>query len=110
MRELPETGFLRLPDIIGEEEVTQEQAEANREYNKRKEQEAIVAGRVDKNGSAVFARRPTTPRPATPALIPVKRTSWWAGVKAGRFPAPVKLGPRVTCWRVSDIRSLIEQA
>jgi len=29
-------------------------------------------------------------------------------VKAGRYPAPVKLGPRVTAWRASDIRSLLE--
>ncbi|MFO2976469.1 AlpA family phage regulatory protein [Legionella pneumophila serogroup 3] len=41
-------------------------------------------------------------------LIPVGRTTWWAGVKNGRFPQPVKLGPRTTAWRVKDIRQLIE--
>ncbi len=41
--------------------------------------------------------------------IPVGRSTWWAGVKTGRFPKPVKLGPRTTAWRVQDIRDLIEK-
>ena len=62
---LPETGFIRLPQIIG-----------NSKTN-------------------------------TPAIIPVCRATWWAGVKSGRFPASVKLSPRVTAWRIEDIRALI---
>ena len=41
--------------------------------------------------------------------IPVSKSMWWAGVKSGRFPEPVKLGPRTTAWRVEDIRSLIDR-
>ena len=41
--------------------------------------------------------------------IPIGRSTWWAGVKSGRFPKPVKLGPRTTAWRVEDIRALIER-
>jgi predicted DNA-binding transcriptional regulator AlpA len=41
--------------------------------------------------------------------IPVARSTWWAGVRSGRFPKPVKLGPRITAWRVEDIRALIEK-
>jgi len=67
MNRLPETGFLRLPQIIGDPRST----------------------------------------PPTPPIIPVKKTSWWAGVKSGRYPKPVKLGPRTTAWRVEDIRALI---
>ena len=68
---LPETGYLRLPQILG---------------------------------------KPATERdPAIPALFPVCRSTWWAGVKAGRYPRPVKLGARITAWRVEDIRALIEQ-
>lgn len=44
----------------------------------------------------------------TPAIIPISKSSWWAGVKEGRFPKPVKLGKRTTVWRISDIRLLIE--
>jgi len=39
--------------------------------------------------------------------IPVSKSTWWAGVKDGRFPKPMKLGTRVTVWRVEDIRVLI---
>lgn len=46
--------------------------------------------------------------PPVPALLPLSRSAWWAGVKSGRFPPPVKLGPRTTAWRVEDIRTLIE--
>jgi predicted DNA-binding transcriptional regulator AlpA len=41
--------------------------------------------------------------------IPVCKSTWWAGVKSGRYPPPVKLGPRITAWRVEDIRALIER-
>ena len=65
---LPETGFLRLPQIVGDSKA----------------------------------------QPPVPALIPVSRSTWWAGVKSGRYPQPVKLGPRITAWRVEDIRRLIQ--
>lgn len=45
--------------------------------------------------------------PAGP--IPVSKSTWWEGVKTGRYPKPMKLGPRVTVWRVEDIRALIER-
>lgn len=44
----------------------------------------------------------------TPGIIPVSKSSWWSGVRDGRFPKPVKLGKRTTAWRVQDIRALIE--
>ena len=68
---LPETGYLRLPQIVG--------------------------------------KPATDTAPAIPAIFPVCRSTWWAGVKAGRYPQPVKLGERITAWRVEDIRALIEQ-
>lgn len=40
--------------------------------------------------------------------IPVSKSTWWEGVRSGRFPQPMKLGPRTTVWRVEDIRELIE--
>jgi prophage regulatory protein len=53
-----------------------------------------------------FVRLSQVLGPAGP--IPVGKSTWWAGVKSGRFPKPVKLGPRITAWRVEDIRALIE--
>lgn len=40
-------------------------------------------------------------------IIPVSRATWYAGIKEGRFPAQVKLGPRVSAWRRSDIDRLV---
>ena len=68
MKQLPETGFLRLPQIIGDPKA----------------------------------------EPPIPAIIPVKKSCWWNGVKSGRFPKSVKLGPRVTAWPVESIRALVE--
>lgn len=45
--------------------------------------------------------------PAVLRLIPVGRSTWWAGVKTGRYPAPVKLGARITAWRAEDLAALI---
>lgn len=45
--------------------------------------------------------------PQVLARFPVSRSGWYAGVKTGRFPKPVKLGPRTTCWRSTDIDKLI---
>ena len=42
------------------------------------------------------------------ALIPVGRSSWWRGCKTGRYPKPVKLGPRTTAWKAEDIAALVE--
>lgn len=38
--------------------------------------------------------------------IPIGKSTWWEGVRNGRFPQPVKLGPGITVWNVSDIRAL----
>ena len=41
--------------------------------------------------------------------IPVGRSTWYAGIRTGRFPQPVRCGPRLAVWRVEDIRALIER-
>lgn len=71
MQMLPDTGYLRMWQIIG--------------------------------------RPATMNQTAIPALIPVSRSTWWAGVKSGRYPQPTRaLGARITAWRVEDVRSLID--
>ena len=71
MHILPETGYLRLSQIIGNPKAD----------------------------------------PPIPAIIPVSKSTWWAGVKSGRFPQPVKtLGERITAWRVEDIRDFIRRS
>jgi predicted DNA-binding transcriptional regulator AlpA len=41
--------------------------------------------------------------------IPISASSWWAGVKKGIYPQPIKLGPRMTAWRASDIEALVQR-
>ncbi len=65
-RSLPETGYLRLAQIVGDKKT------------------------------------------GTPAIFPVSKSTWWQGVKSGRYPQPVKLSERCTAWRVEDVRALIE--
>ena len=69
MTRLPETGFLRLSQIVG-------------------------------NQNAI---------PPIVPIIPISKSSWWQGVSSGRYPAPLKLSPKVTVWRVEDIREMIAQ-
>lgn len=47
--------------------------------------------------------------PQVLAVIPVSKSSWYAGVASGKYPASVKLGRRTTCWKAQDIRALIEK-
>lgn len=47
------------------------------------------------------------PLPAVLAHVPISRGSWLAGVKAGRYPKPVRLSERRIAWRASDIRSFV---
>ena len=54
-----------------------------------------------------FVRLSSIIAPSGP--IPVSKSTWWQGVKDGRFPKPVKLGIKTTAWRVADIRDLIER-
>ena len=67
---LPETGFVRLRNIIGDRKA----------------------------------------KPPIPAIIPVSKSSWYAGVKSGRYPSGLKIGPRITVWRVEDIRAFIQNS
>jgi prophage regulatory protein len=40
-------------------------------------------------------------------VIPIGKSTWWAGVKSGKYPAPVKLGQNTTVWKAEDIHALI---
>lgn len=42
--------------------------------------------------------------PPIPPIIPVAKSSIWSWVKAGKFPRPHHLSPRVTAWEVASIR------
>ncbi len=62
--QIPETGFLRLKQIVGDQEK------------------------------------------GIPAIIPVSKSTWWSGVKSGRYPKSVKLSDRCTAWRKADVMAI----
>jgi prophage regulatory protein len=41
--------------------------------------------------------------------FPVRKSKWWAGVKLGDYPQPIRLGSRCTMWRAEDIDQLIDE-
>lgn len=43
------------------------------------------------------------------SILPFSSATLWRKVKNREFPAPVKLGERITAWRVEDIRAWLDQ-
>ncbi len=42
-------------------------------------------------------------------IIPVSKSTWWGGIRSGKYPRPVKLSERTSAWRRSDIVALCER-
>lgn len=38
-------------------------------------------------------------------IVPFSHATLWRWVRSGNFPAPVKLGERITAWRTEDVRA-----
>lgn len=72
---------------------------------------------ITRTNATISAGAHSTPPLPDPALMrlplvlenfPISRSGWWAGVKSGRYPAPVRLSARCVAWRSADIRALIQ--
>jgi len=46
--------------------------------------------------------------PPIPPIIPISRSSFYARIKEGKFPAPLRISARVSAWRGEDILKLLE--
>jgi prophage regulatory protein len=68
----------------------------------------LKTSRIDPNGLYRIKSIVRT-KAGGPPLIDMSPATWWAGVKSGRFPKPVYLGARMTCWRGSDLLALVER-
>lgn len=40
-----------------------------------------------------------------PAIVPISSATLWRWCKDGRFPKPHRLGPRITAWKVEEVRA-----
>lgn len=99
---LPETGFVREVQIVGQRGVTEEEAARNKA--------ALVAAEASGDIKAIkrCQNKPLRARPPRPGIFPFSRSTWWNGVKSGKYPQPIKLGPHTTAWKVEDIRQLLD--
>lgn len=43
-----------------------------------------------------------------PGIVPISPATLWRWVKAGKFPAPIRLSDRVTAWESAKVRAWIE--
>jgi predicted DNA-binding transcriptional regulator AlpA len=43
-------------------------------------------------------------------LLPVTPSTWWAWVKNGKAPPPIKLSSGCTVWREADVRAFAESS
>jgi prophage regulatory protein len=41
--------------------------------------------------------------------FPVSKSSWWLGIRKGKFPKPVKLSERTSAWLESEIDDLCKR-
>lgn len=44
------------------------------------------------------------------SVLPMSRSTWWNGVRDGRYPAPIKLGPKITAWRADDVNAVLKRS
>jgi predicted DNA-binding transcriptional regulator AlpA len=47
------------------------------------------------------------PKLGISGIVPMCKASWYAGMKDGRYPKPVKLSERSVAWRKTDIDALV---
>ena len=86
----------------------------------QKQQHAATAGQATSRGIAsnfdalpdsAFIRESqlvqSPKRPDTQAHLPISAPTLWRKLKAGTFPAPVKLSERVTAWNLGSVRAWI---
>jgi prophage regulatory protein len=57
----------------------------------------------------IIGRKASPNHPALPALIPVSRTTWWEGVRTGRYPKPVLISKGCVAWRAEDVVRTIHE-
>lgn len=87
--QLPEQGYVRLAQLISQRPVSEAEAKKNRKRGKG----------------------PKRAREGTRGILPARRSTLWDWVKRGRIPPPqYPFGPRIPCWSVDVIRSLLNQS
>lgn len=66
-------------------------------------------GALPATGYVRLAQLHGNPKEGIPGILPWSPMTTWRRVRAGTFPAPLKLSERVTAWRVEDVRQWLDQ-
>jgi predicted DNA-binding transcriptional regulator AlpA len=48
---------------------------------------------------------PKADPPISP-ILPISKSSWYAGIKSGRYPAGISISPRTTIWRADEVLAI----
>jgi hypothetical protein len=64
----------------------------------------VIASRAYLRVSEIANNR----RTGDPGMLPVSAATWWAWVKAGKAPQPIRLSAGVTVWRAADVLAFAE--
>ena len=49
---------------------------------------------------------PKADPPISP-ILPISKSSWYAGIKSGRYPAGISISPRTTIWRADEELAIV---
>jgi hypothetical protein len=79
--------MLVLEQIIGQRPISASEAETNRRHNKRNRRQ----------------------RDGIDGILPMSKSTWFAGIKTGRFPAPDVRDIGRNYWKESTIDALLER-
>jgi predicted DNA-binding transcriptional regulator AlpA len=69
---------------------------------------AVQQGQHMRKAAPSFDDLPNTSyirQPKVLEVVPFSGATLWRHCAAGKFPKPVKLSERVTCWKVGDVRA-----
>ena len=89
---LPDDYLIRPAQLVGTLPVTAEQAERNRTIRKE----------TGRNCGPVRAH------PGAPGMLPMSAATLYRLIGQGKFPKPVKLGERVSAFKVGDVRAWLQ--
>jgi prophage regulatory protein len=82
----------------------------NRSHIERKQINTIEVEMVKPNNEREAGKKRGFLRlPQVLEILPVSKSTWWKGIRDGRFPKPVKLSERTSAWSRADIDALCDQ-
>ena len=101
--------FLKVKYDFKSDAQTQGKKRDSRKRNGPLKQIRVSAGALPETGYVRIWQIVGDKRKGVEPYIPITRSSWYAGIKDGRYPKPVKLGERVAMWDVEDVRAVVER-